>query len=182
MLLPVSFLLVYYEIDLLSVRASSDHGDALPHDQLDSDEKTLQWILQSGKNVGLDEVVVDLPSSSNAVEITQVDDVLNEGHGCMAPESNVSQSSLLDDQSAHSHLIHLHTDSPANEYSHYPSSLDLKSVEPVVSQPRRGVTMTRIGRTDKPPKRLICEMNDQIMEDSSRSSPSSVVTCFCSVA
>ncbi|XP_052459431.1 retrovirus-related Pol polyprotein from transposon 412 [Carassius gibelio] len=178
LLLPVSFLLRDDEVDLLSVslsvEAGSDPGDALPHDQLDGDEKTLQWILKTGKNAELDEVVVDLPSSFNAVENIPVDDVGDDSHGCTGRDSDVSQSSFLDDQSAHSQPIQLPTHSPADAHAHVPSSADLESVEPVIcTQPKQD--MTRIGRTIKPPKRLICEMNDQVMEDS-RSSVGSFVT------
>ncbi|KAG1925166.1 interleukin-1 receptor accessory protein-like 1-A [Pimephales promelas] len=179
LLLPVSFLLRDHEVDLssdsLSVGARSDQGDPLPCEQLDSDEKTLRWILQSGENAELDEVVVMIPSSSNPVENTHVDDVVDDSHGCTGQDRDVSQSSFLDDQSAHSHSVQLPTDSPADPHSHVPSSVDSESDEPVVNQPRRGMTMTRIGRTIKPPKRLICEMNDQVVEDS-RSSVSSFVT------
>lgn len=189
LLLPVSFLLRDDVVDLLSdslsVGAESDPGDALPHDQLDSDEKTLQWILQSGKNAGLDEVVVDLPGSSDALENPPlVDDVVDNSHVCTGRDSDVSQSSFLDDQSAHSHPIQLPSDSPADAHTHVPSSVDSESVEPVIcTQPRRafpGMTMTRTGRTIKPPKRLICEMNDQVVEDS-RSSVGSFVTFVRSV-
>ncbi|KAG1924959.1 interleukin-1 receptor accessory protein-like 1-A, partial [Pimephales promelas] len=149
LLLPVSFLLRDHEVDLssdsLSVGARSDQGDPLPCEQLDSDEKTLRWILQSGENAELDEVVVMIPSSSNPVENTHVDDVVDDSHGCTGQDRDVSQSSFLDDQSAHSHSVQLPTDSPADPHSHVPSSVDSESDEPVVNQPRRGMTMTRIG-------------------------------------
>ena len=50
----------------------------------------------------------DLPSSSDAVETSPVDDVVDDSHVCIGRDSDVSQSSFLDDQSAHSHFIQLH--------------------------------------------------------------------------
>ena len=108
--------------DSLPVGDGSDHVAALPHNLLDSD-KNIAWILQSGKQIEPDEVVDDLPSSSNAVENTPpVDDVVDDSHVCNGRDSEVSQSSFLDDQSAHSHSIQLPTDSPAVTHSDVPSS------------------------------------------------------------
>ena len=108
-----------------------------------------------------------------------MDDVVDDSHVCNGRDSVVSQSSFLDDQSANIHFIQLLTDSPADVHSHVPSSAVSESVEPVIcTQPKQvlpNMIMTRTGRTIRPPERLICDMNYQVVEDS-RSSVGSFVT------
>lgn len=164
----------------LSVGVYRDHGAALPHDLLDRDEKTLQWILKSGKNAGPDDVVDGLPSPPNAVEKTpclgdvsdgngspfnavvhtpHMDDVLvDDSHVLTGQDSNGSQSPFRHAQPTHSQHMQLPIDSPDDACSDVPSCVVTDSVGPVIyTQPKPvlpDMTMSRAGRTIKPPRNL----------------------------
>lgn len=180
LLLPVNFL--YKDgVDLPSKSHSSDSTMDLP-DHPESDKRTAHWVMQSDQHSCTDSVndSVNLSEIQCSLDVhnsnSKADSETHSSPVCTEQGSDVPH--LLDeglplddelDQSSSQHSLTL----PVFPLSHVVNNPVPDTVDPVIcNQPKlihTDTISTRAGRTIKPPQRLICEMNSQIVHDSSPS-------------
>lgn len=184
LLLPVNFLPAGGH-DILESSCSSDNGSAqsvpvVPVDVQDSETKTLEWILQMDKTN--DEDATD--SHSNCSPVVAVSASLPETEVNIVPHavSGILQTSvpsisaqqpLSPRPSVECVVSEVEPSPPSVERAHcVPSPDHASDAQPgalaqdhvVCKQPPP--LCTRAGRLVKPPARLICEMNEQVVDDS----------------
>ncbi|XP_027874875.1 uncharacterized protein LOC114145478 [Xiphophorus couchianus] len=179
LLLPVNFLTA------AAVSAVADHSPCpstagsglsdpiVPDEVQDNETKTVNWLLQMEDNSCMDEVVnhpdcaSDIPVRGSSVDIvcptsSDVTKDLPEPDlpGSVAlsdspePVSNLTTAAVLSEPIQHDLSAEHSTD----------TKLDLPATDVVCTQP--SLLCTRSGRPVKPPARLICEMNEQVVDDS----------------
>ncbi|XP_027880631.1 uncharacterized protein LOC114149183 [Xiphophorus couchianus] len=179
LLLPVNFLTA------AAVSAVADHSPCpstagsglsdpiVPDEVQDNETKTVNWLLQMEDNSCMDEVVnhpdcaSDIPVRGSSLDIvcptsSDVTKDLPEPDlpGSVAlsdspePVSNLTTAAVLSEPIQHDLSAEHSTD----------TKLDLPATDVVCTQPSR--LCTRSGRPVKPPARLICEMNEQVVDDS----------------
>ncbi|XDV15563.1 hypothetical protein PO909_015619 [Leuciscus waleckii] len=184
LLLPVNFLPAGGH-DVLESSCSSDNESGqsdpvVPVDVQDSETKTLEWLLQMDGANGEDattshpncSLVVAVSASPSETEVNVVPHAVSEI--LQTPVSSKSaEQSLSPGPPVESVVSEVGPSPPSVERAHCVSSPEYASdAQPgavtqdhvVCKQPPP--LCTRAGRSVKPPVRLICEMNEQVVDDS----------------
>lgn len=193
LLLSVSFLPVGDDDTLessCSSVAGSGHGDPMvPRDVQDSETKTINWLLQMDDASDGDDatsqpdsspaaaVVGTPPSETDVTVVSDAAEVLNTSGSSVQAALSPSPESSADISPDHGTVAHVPspdhvTVSPDNANDtqvpapKYASDTDLGASSQghvVCTQPRS--VFTRVGRRVRTPARLICEMNEQFVDD-----------------
>lgn len=177
LLLPVNFL--YKDgVDLPSRSHSSDSTANLP-DLPESDTRTAHWVMQSDQHdcpdndsdsVALSRIQcsLDVQNPNSKADSDTCDRSVRIELGCDVPHllDGLPSDDELDQRSSQHSLT-----TPVFPLSHVVNNPVPDTVDPVIcNQPKHfqtGTLSTRAGRINKPPQRLICEMNGQFVHDSS---------------
>lgn len=167
LLLPVSFIPAGDGTNAVSSCASLANSDPVdpevPDEVQDRETKTINWLLQmddaSDRNtvVSQHDSVTGQAAEANAYVTSQAD----AGTGTSDPQDLFLQCGESQDTSSQPLSVE---EDPV--HSHGPPDHELTgTVEPIVdTQPQ--TVRTRAGRRVKPPVRFICEMNNQVVDDS----------------
>nr|XP_021332419.1 uncharacterized protein LOC110439844 [Danio rerio] len=185
LLLPVNFLYNDDESDLPSQSPSVESTSDLPDDP-DSISRTAHWIVQSDQHscpdIDSDSIILSEPQCSLVVQHSDSKADSDTCDSSVSAQQDCEMISniphLLDevlvpdvdlDQSPSQHSL----TRPISPLSKVVNNPVPDTVSPVIcTQPEHIQTdmiRTRAGRTVKPPQRLICEMNNQFVLDSSPS-------------
>lgn len=135
-----------------------------PDEMMKSDERTMSWLMHSGDAGGEDNVddvtSRDLPVHlPDTVEGTpgQEDETVSDLGSVVSKASDVAQATVDDVDGVIQSVLPSVNDPSSHKV--------MVAQEPVVTTQPHAVR-TRLGRQIKRPPRLVCEMNDQVIDDS----------------